>query len=182
MIQLYSDWKTVVLGLLGVVVASMLPFGRLAAAPNLYGQIVSIKDGDTLTLLDPEKVQHTIRLAEIDAPEVAHGKGKPTQPYGEASRKSLAEMCFSQSATVVLVGTDIHQRLLGHVECNGVRANLEQVRRGLAWVYVKYARSPEMFAAERDARLARRGLWVDLNPVEPWLWRKKYLSQVKEAR
>lgn len=101
MIQLYSDWKTVVLGLLGVVVASMLPFGRLAAAPNLHGQIVSI--------------------------------------------------------------------------------NLEQVRRGLAWVYVKYARSPEMFAAERDARHARRGLWADL-PVEPWLWRKKHLSQVKEAR
>lgn len=56
-----------------------------AWAQSVSGKVVSIADGDTLTILDAAKRQHKIRLPEIDAPE----KG---QPFGNASRESLASM------------------------------------------------------------------------------------------
>jgi endonuclease YncB( thermonuclease family) len=36
---------------------------------ELTGKVVSVADGDTLTVLDADKVQHRIRLHGIDAPE-----------------------------------------------------------------------------------------------------------------
>jgi endonuclease YncB( thermonuclease family) len=52
-------------------------------------------------------------------------------------------------------------------------ANLNQVRRGMAWVYRKYARDPLYFRVEEEARAARRGLWADPNRVPPWEWRRQ---------
>jgi len=39
-----------------------------ACADQLTGRVVSISDGDTLTVLDRVQVQHKIRLVGIDAP------------------------------------------------------------------------------------------------------------------
>ena len=41
-----------------------------AGATTVYGRIVSIADGDTVTLLDADKRQHKIRLSGIDAPDM----------------------------------------------------------------------------------------------------------------
>jgi endonuclease YncB( thermonuclease family) len=55
---------------------------------------------------------------------------------------------------------------------------LEQVRAGMAWHATPYQREQtphereEYARAEEAARAARRGLWVDPNPVPPWEWRK----------
>ena len=38
-------------------------------AETLTGRIVGVSDGDTLTLLDAERLTHKIRLSGIDAPE-----------------------------------------------------------------------------------------------------------------
>ncbi|HUH41299.1 MAG TPA: thermonuclease family protein, partial [Castellaniella sp.] len=56
----------------------------------LTGRVVDVSDGDTLGLL-VGSVRKRIRLASIDAPETSHGKNRPGQPFGQASRKALAE-------------------------------------------------------------------------------------------
>ena len=38
-------------------------------ADELRGKVVSVADGDTITVLDADKVQHRIRLEGIDSPE-----------------------------------------------------------------------------------------------------------------
>ena len=48
-------------------------------AAEISGRVVGVTDGDTLTLLTPQRRQLTIRLTEIDAPESG-------QPWGGRSR------------------------------------------------------------------------------------------------
>jgi micrococcal nuclease len=59
-----------------------------------------------------------------------------------------------------------------HHDQSGLDANAEMVRRGMAWVYVKYARDKRLSQIEVEAREQRRGLWADKDPVAPWEWRK----------
>jgi len=51
----------------------LLAFPSLAIAGVFEGTVVKIADGDTITVLDSDKVQHRVRIAGIDAPE----KGTP---------------------------------------------------------------------------------------------------------
>ena len=137
-----------------------------AQAASLDGRVVAVADGDTVTLL-VDRQQVRVRLAEIDAPE-------SKQAFGTRSRQSLHELCHGKSAQVQDNGRDRYGRTIGQVTCAGIDANAEQVRRGMAWVYDRYARrdSP-LYALQDQARAARAGLWTDVRPVPPWEWRQK---------
>jgi micrococcal nuclease len=37
---------------------------------------------------------------------------------------------------------------------------------------VDFGRDPELKALELQARAEKRGLWVDPNPIPPWVWRR----------
>lgn len=144
---------------------------QAAHSDTLYGSVVALSDGDTITVLDAGKTQHKIRLAGIDAPE-------KKQPFGDRSRQSLASLVFGKNVRVEYSKTDRYGRIVGKVLVNDVDASLEQVKRGLAWHYKAYEReqSPvdrvHYAAAEADARRARRGLWQDSSPTPPWDFRK----------
>ena len=142
-------------------------FALPSHARELHGRVVGIADGDTLTVLVHEE-RVRVRLAEIDAPERA-------QPYGTRARQSLAELCHDRIATVIEAGKDRYGRTVGIVSCDGVVANREQVRRGLAWVYSKYTRrNSSLYAVEREARTEARGLWQADDPQPPWEWRSRH--------
>ena len=51
-------------------------------AETITGRVVGVADGDTITVLDADKVQHKIRLTGIDAPE-------KKQAFGNRSKESL---------------------------------------------------------------------------------------------
>lgn len=133
-------------------------------------RVVGISDGDTLTALCRGNQQLKIRLAEIDAPEKA-------QPFGNASKKSLSDLCFGRQAEITTHGIDRYGRSIGRVLCDGTDANVEQVRRGLAWVYDKYVTDQSLYLIQTEARQERRGLWSDKSPVPPWEWRKALKSR-----
>jgi endonuclease YncB( thermonuclease family) len=127
---------------------------------------VKIQDGDTLTVL-VSKRQVRVRLHGIDAPEAG-------QPFSKRSRQSLADMCAAKDAQVNERGKDRYGRTIGRVTCAGVDANTEQVRRGMAWVFKRYAPfgSP-LYEAEAYARLRHVGLWADAHPLAPWEYREQ---------
>jgi endonuclease YncB( thermonuclease family) len=61
------------------------------------------------------------------------------------------------------------------VYVNGLNVNLEQVKRGYAWVYLEFLDRPyvsEFYSAEKEARSKGLGLWKQTNPTPPWEWRK----------
>jgi endonuclease YncB( thermonuclease family) len=137
-----------------------------ANATELAGRVVAIQDGDTLTVLVSQK-QTRVRLLDIDAPE-------RKQPFGQRSRQSLSEICAGKSARVDDRGKDRYGRTLGQVTCAGVNANAEQVRRGMAWVFERYApKESPLYVVQAEAQNARRGLWQDTEPVAPWDWRNR---------
>jgi len=134
-------------------------------AADVSGKVVSVHDGDTLTVVIDRR-QMRVRLIDIDAPELR-------QPFGTRSRQSLSSLCFGKMASLDVRGHDRYNRTLARVSCAGADANAEQVRRGYAWTFVRYARpdSP-LFSLEKEARTAHRGLWQDPYPVAPWDWRR----------
>lgn len=132
----------------------------------LVGLVVSIADGDTLTILDGGARQVNVRLAEIDAPE-------KRQAFGARSRQSLGELCHEKRAEVSVVDVDRYGRTVGRVTCAGVDANAAQVRRGMAWVYDRYAKNKTLYRLQDEARSAGRGLWTEPSPVAPWDWRSR---------
>ena len=62
------------------------------------GRVVSVADGDTITVLR-DRTQVKVRLLEIDAPETA-------QAFGTKSKESLSEMCFGKAAELADKGKD----------------------------------------------------------------------------
>lgn len=135
------------------------------AYADITGKVVAVTDGDTITVLRGRE-QIKVRLVEIDAPEKA-------QAFGSRSKQSLSDLCFSRTATLADNGQDRYKRTLARVYCDGIDVNAEQVRRGMAWVYRKYApKDSPLYAIEAEARAAGRGLWADGDAMPPWEWRK----------
>jgi len=143
-----------------------------AQAGELRGRVVAVTDGDTLTILDAGR-QHRIRLAGIDAPE-------KRQPYGQRSKQSLSDLCYGQDAVIEDNGRDRYGRTIGRVWCAGIDANAEQVRRGMAWVIDRYSTDKGLNTIQDEAREARRGLWADSSPIEPWVWRRRHEVEARD--
>lgn len=126
--------------------------------------VVSVHDGDTVRALDPEKVEHRVRLAGIDAPEIG-------QAFGRVARDRLRELALRQRVVMHLHDRDRYGRDLATLEAGGRDLGRQLVTEGLAWHFTRYSDDPALAAAEAEARAAGRGLWADANPVPPWEWR-----------
>jgi hypothetical protein len=95
---------------------------------------VAVHDGDTVTVLDGERVQHRVRIAGIDAPE----KG---QPFGEAAKEGLSRLVQGKQVEARCRKHDRYGREVCALFVGTQDIGLEQVRSGLAWWYREYARA-----------------------------------------
>lgn len=132
---------------------------------DFSGRVVAVHDGDTL-LVRRGWEEISVRLDEIDAPELA-------QPYGPEAQRALSGLCLGRGAEVREHGPDKYDRVLGRVVCAGTDANAEQVRRGAAWFYAQYSKDEALRDLETEARSRRLGLWARARsrPVPPWEFR-----------
>ena len=154
-----------------------------AGAADLFGKVVGVADGDTITILDESHRQHRIRLSGIDAPE-------RRQAYGDRAKQHLAALVADKAVHVSWDKRDRYGRIVGRVllsvceraRCRYDDAGLEQIRAGLAWHYRRYARDQppaervEYAAVEQQARDRREGLWREPDPVPPWAFRSASIS------
>ena len=138
-----------------------------AHAETLAGRVVGVHDGDTLTLLDAQKRQTKVRLAEIDTPE-------SPQPYGSRSKQALSDLVFNKTVQVEVRDIDRYGRTVGRVLVNGTDVNAALVASGAAWVYRQYSSDPELLRLEAEAKAAGRGLWglPEAQRTPPWDWRR----------
>jgi endonuclease YncB( thermonuclease family) len=133
---------------------------------EITGKVIGITDGDTIDILTAEKTKIRIRFNGIDAPESG-------QPFGRNAKQFLSDHIGGKVVRVVTHGEDRYERTIGDVYADDSLVNLEIVKAGLAWHYVKYAPDDKaLAAAEAEARAEKTGLWSDRRHVAPWDWRK----------
>lgn len=156
----------------GVGIGVLLTLGSLVASAEIItGRVVGVTDGDTITVLDASDQQFRIRLSGIDAPE----KG---QPFGSRSKESLSEMVFDKQVVVESSKEDRYRRKVGKVQHNSTDVNLEQIKKGMAWHYIAYAKEQApadrkaYASAEAEAKTQSRGLWRDTTQTAPWEFRR----------
>lgn len=146
-----------------------------AMGAEFVTRVIAVMDGDTV-LVQREAGLAKIRLAEIDAPEIA-------QAFGEASRRSLSGMVLGKQVTVVSQAVDQYGRLVAHISVNGLDVNAEQIRSGMAWEYSNFHSNRALVTLQEQARQASRGLWALSDPTTPWAWRKLHpnISRVADS-
>lgn len=140
-------------------------FFSMATLADFRGRVVSIADGDTITVLTTEKEQIKVRLANIDAPE-------KRQPYGSKAKSFTGQLVFNKTVYVDGSKTDQYGRVIGTVYLNDLNVNKTIVSNGYAWAYRRYLTDQNYLSLEKTARHNRLGLWVDSNPTPPHQWRK----------
>lgn len=130
-------------------------------------RVVGIVDGDTIVLGQPVEGAKEVRLVGIQAPKLPLGRrGFKTWPLADIARDALAVLLHRQDVTLQFTGPhmDRHRRLLAHVyRSDGLWAQGEMLRSGLARVYTfadHRGLATEMYALEREARAAGRGIWA----------------------
>ncbi len=146
-----------------------------AVAADFTGRVVGVSDGDTITVLHNGKGER-IRLHGIDCPV-------KREAFGNRAKQFTSNLVFAKTVTVQVVDRDRYGRTVGVVLLpDGRSLNHELVRAGLAWMYRRYTNDQNLSDLEEEARLARRGLWVDANPIPPWEWRMVSQGQEQPPR
>lgn len=142
----------------------------------IRGTVTKVSDGDTVVIRPFSGKLFRCRLYGIDAPEVPHN-GNPGQPYGRAADRELNNLILHTTVDITLTGDRSYDREICIIKRMGLDINREMVKRGYAWAYRQYLRSPyasEYIDAEHEARKMRRGIWQQVNPAPPWEFRMKY--------
>ena len=136
----------------------------------LIGKVISVYDGDTLTLISGQgetAKKCKVRFFGIDAPEAK-------QEYGINSRDSLRDKVLNKEVKVEIVSIDRYQRYVGKIFVGSRYINREMVSEGSAWYYPDYAEhEKDLEAAQKLAKESRAGLWQSASPQAPWLYRKE---------
>ncbi|MDB0284727.1 nuclease, partial [Acinetobacter baumannii] len=125
---------------------------------DFVAKVVGVTDGDTITVLDAQKNQVRIRLANIDAPE-------KNQPFGSRSKQALSDLVFNKYVYIKESGFDKHNRMIATVMKGNDPINRIMVKDGFAWAYKEYLNDPIILNLETYAKKNRVGLWQDPNPI-----------------
>jgi len=129
-------------------------------------KVLAVLDGDTFDLSNGQR----IRLAGIDAPELA-------QSFGDDA-KTFLETHLPLNSTPTLKGQylDKWDRVLAEVISEaGVLVNEEIVRQGLAWIHPFYGSNVDdadaLALAQSEAIANNRGVHSDPDVLPPWHFR-----------
>lgn len=147
------------------------PQDELSRLAGELWDVVSIGDGDTMRVRSRRGEVITVRLACIDAPEMAQA------PYGENARQKLQELVpVGSSVTLNPVDKDRYGRIVAEVIKQNFNMNLSMVQSGAAVAYRQYlsnCNADLYLEFEGYARRYGLGLWAQSNPVMPWDYRRQ---------
>ena len=186
---------------IAIIGVLLLAGQALVAQTAVTGKVIQVASGDTFTLLDvsqrpytekdvvdpwefgaeldlnppPDEIPTIIHLAEIDAPE-------KNQPYGNTSRKKLADKLQGRVVQVTYFEKDRFNHIAGTVNLDDRWINQEVLAEGCAWHDKRYSDDDMLDTAEQQARARHLGLWAEPNPMPPWEWRQTHQTPTPEYK
>ena len=139
---------------------------------KLKGRVISVFDGDTITVITENKQIMHINLLGIDAPEIK-------QAYGFLSKQFLINLIAGRQIEIQSVGTDAHGINLATIYFHHKNINIKMIEHGYAWVYRIDGKptDPNMCKYEQKAKNQSIGLWTQEKPIPPWIFRQKNSKQ-----
>lgn len=126
-----------------------------------------VTDADGITVSG-----YTIRLTGLDAPEwgqLAKHQDGYWFNHGKRVKSALIQAIGGKYVHVAVEGYDKYGRVLGSVTCDGKDVGTWLVRNG----YAISAYADKYKDIEREAKLARRGLWAHARVYDPRAWRHR---------
>jgi micrococcal nuclease len=119
------------------------------AFADFTGLVVSILDGDTITVLNDGEEEEDIRLNGIDCPE---------KNQGNKAKQFASNKALNTVVTVEVKGVDRDGRTIADVIlADGTNLNRELVKEGLACWFFKYSKDEMLRALEMEARDGETG-------------------------
>ena len=131
----------------------------------VVGKVVKVVDGDTLHVYS-NKGTYKIRLSGIDAPE----RG---QAYGKRAKEHLEFLVAGKQVIAIVESKDRYGRYVASVKVHSKDVCAEMLTAGYAWHYKQYDNNKYYDELQREAKKAKRGLWLDKKPQAPWEYRKE---------
>lgn len=128
-------------------------------------QVVSVIDGDTVSVSNESGQLERVRLDQIDAPE-------RSQAYGLQATQCLQSMVANQTVLLCRDGRDRYGRTIADILVNGADVGTSMVSAGCAWAYTRYLESGSTLPAmEAAAKVGNLGLWANGAATAPWQYR-----------
>lgn len=144
-----------------------------ATAATLYGKVIEVNDGDTITIFNLNRPVR-VKLLAVDAPD-------GEQPFADVAKEHLSSLVLHKSVTVEYAGLGHNSYLLGKVFLRETDIGAQMLRDGVAWFDAngRLADSDRQVYAEceKAARAERRGLWQAADPVAPWDYKQRQLAR-----
>lgn len=126
----------------------------------IVGKVVNVEDGDTYTIEDENGIQHNVRMAGIDAPELGcvtapDGSTKCVTENGIAAKKGLSDMIMNKKIETYVDKhnpLDMYRRVLGTPKdpTTGKNITEEMVRRCLTARNTKFGKNIFVDQAELE--------------------------------
>lgn len=147
---------------------------QLAFAETLVGRVLSIHDGDTITVqFESQPKKEKVRLLGVDTPEVDFN-GQSQGPVSEMACDYLKSILPLNSVIQVELpknGLDSNGRYLGKILYNGLDINLEMLKAGMGAVYFIYPYDKKTvvsyMSASELAALSGVGIFSDAFKSQP---------------
>lgn len=151
---------------LALIVA--LPLAAMGADKKFTSTVLSVSDGDTITVKYKDK---SVRV-HLYALECPHEE----QTFHQQAKQFTFNNAYRKTVTVKIIRKEIIRGeifIIGEVILpDGRNLGHELIKAGLAWYYEQYApHEGKMLQLQQKARKERRGLWQENKPIAPWDYR-----------
>jgi len=149
---------------------------------QIWGTVQAVLDGTSLVVVTPELTRCGVRLLGVEPPEPPR-PGRPGippaegQPFGPEAATYVRDLLVDKQVRLETYGKDKAGRMLAVVWLGDINVNLTLIKEGLAWVSPDFSVSKVRIGlevAERQAQVAKYGLWALPNPEPPWEYRKRH--------
>lgn len=135
----------------------------------ISGIVQTVLSGDQIIITHPELGQQAIRLAQIDAPELALGACR-AQLWSDIAQKALSQQILGLNVQAsCLERLDSEGFAVCQVAVDGENINHWMLSQGHAWFDRSTGNHIWLQQLEQEAKRKRQGLWANAaTAIPPW--------------